>query len=84
MCIADAAQGDNIQDVRDRILGSLRSLPAFHDGQPAVSGTGEASSTVAVEPLMEISGVRSSWLTMARNLARCRSLPMPHKLTLDF
>ena len=31
------------------------------------------SSTVAAEPLMEVNGPRSSWLTMARNSARSRS-----------
>ena len=30
-------------------------------------------STVAAEPLMEVSGPRSSWLTMPRNSARSRS-----------
>ena len=39
----------------------------------AGSGTGAAFSTVAVEPLMEVSGARSSWLTMSRNSARSRS-----------
>ena len=32
-----------------------------------------APSTVAVEPLIAASGVRSSWLTMPRNSARIRS-----------
>ena len=32
-----------------------------------------ASSTVAVAPLMEVSGTRSSWLTMPRKSARMRS-----------
>ena len=32
-----------------------------------------ASSMVVAEPLMEVSGVRSSWLTMPRNSARSRS-----------
>ena len=33
----------------------------------------EPPITVAAEPLMEVSGARSSWLTMARNSARSRS-----------
>ena len=33
-----------------------------------------ASSMVVAEPLMEVSGVRSSWLTMPRNSARSRSI----------
>ena len=33
----------------------------------------DAPSRAAVEPLMEVSGIRSSWLTMARNSARWRS-----------
>ena len=33
----------------------------------------EARSTVAAEPLIEVSGARSSWLTMPRNSARMRS-----------
>ena len=32
-----------------------------------------APSAAAVEPLMEVSGTRSSWLTMPRNSARIRS-----------
>ena len=39
----------------------------------AWGGTGTAPSTVAVEPLIEVRGARSSWLTMPRNSARCRS-----------
>ena len=39
----------------------------------AWGGTGTAPSTVAVEPLIEVSGARSSWLTIPRNSARCRS-----------
>ena len=39
----------------------------------AGSSAGEAPSTVAAEPLMEVSGARSSWLTMPRNSARRRS-----------
>ena len=39
----------------------------------AGSRAGEAPSTVAAEPLMEVSGARSSWLTMPRNSARNRS-----------
>ena len=33
-------------------------------------------STVAVEPLMEVRGARSSWLTVARNSARSRSISL--------
>ena len=33
----------------------------------------EARSTVAAEPLIEVSGARNSWLTMPRNSARMRS-----------
>ena len=36
-------------------------------------GTGEAPSTVAVEPLIEVSGARNSWLNVSRNSARSRS-----------
>ena len=39
----------------------------------AWEGSVAASSTVAAEPLIEVSGARSSWLTMPRNSARCRS-----------
>ena len=39
----------------------------------ACGGTGTAPSTVAVEPLIEVRGARSSWLTIPRNSARCRS-----------
>ena len=39
----------------------------------AGSEAGEAPSAVAAEPLMEVSGTRSSWLTMPRNSARSRS-----------
>ena len=31
------------------------------------------SSRVVTEPLTEVSGIRSPWLTMARNSARIRS-----------
>ena len=34
----------------------------------------EARSAVAAEPLIEVSGARSSWLTMPRNSARMRSI----------
>ena len=37
-----------------------------------LSGDG-GSSRVVMEPLTEVSGVRSSWLTIARNSARSRS-----------
>ena len=39
----------------------------------AGSSSGVVLSTVATEPLMEVSGARSSWLTMLRNSARSRS-----------
>ena len=39
----------------------------------AWGGGGAAASTVAVEPLIEVSGARSSWLTIPRNADRCRS-----------
>ena len=39
----------------------------------AGSSPGEARSRVVVAPMMEVSGVRSSWLTMDRNSARSRS-----------
>ena len=39
----------------------------------AGSSSDAASSRVVTEPLMEVSGVRSSWLTMPRNSARSRS-----------
>ena len=39
----------------------------------AGSRTGDAPSTVAAEPLMALSGARSSWLTKPRNSARNRS-----------
>ena len=39
----------------------------------AGSRTREARSTVAVDPLIEVSGARSSWLTMLRNSACSRS-----------
>ena len=39
----------------------------------AGSSSEAASSRVSADPLMEVSGVRSSWLTMPRNSARSRS-----------
>ena len=39
----------------------------------ARSGARETPSTAVAEPLMALSGVRSSWLTMDRNSARWRS-----------
>ena len=40
----------------------------------AGSRSDTVSVSVAAEPLMEVSGVRSSWLTMPRNSARSRSI----------
>ena len=38
------------------------------------SSSDGVSSMVVAAPLMEVSGVRSSWLTIARNSARIRSI----------
>ena len=59
--------------ISPRMRSACSSMTRKNCSSSAVSGTGAAPSTVAVEPLMEISGVRSSWLTMARNPSRCRS-----------
>ena len=40
----------------------------------AGSRSAASSSSVTAEPLMEVSGSRSSWLTMPRNSARIRSI----------
>ena len=40
----------------------------------AAGSAGAAPSAAAAEPLMAASGARSSWLTMPRNCARCRSI----------
>ena len=59
--------------IRPRMWSACSSMTRKNCSISAGSGTVEALSTVAVEPLMDISGVRSSWLTMPRNSARRRS-----------
>ena len=62
---------------RSPIRLSMRSACASMMRKNCATSAGpkrrEARSTVAVEPLIEVSGARSPWLTMPRNSARMRS-----------
>ena len=60
--------------IMPRMRSAWSSMTRKNCSISAGSGAGEAPRTVAVEPLIEISGVRSSWLTMPRNSARMRSI----------
>ena len=60
--------------IRPRIWSACSSMTRKNCSISAGSAAGEAPSTVAVEPLIEMSGVRSSCLTMPRNSARSRSI----------
>ena len=60
--------------IRLRIWSACSSMTRKNCSISAGSAAGEAPSTVAVEPLIEMSGVRSSWLTIPRNSARSRSI----------
>ena len=61
--------------IRSRIRSSMwsawPSMMRKNCCTSAGSSTDDARSTAAAEPLMEVRGARSSWLTMARNSARC-------------
>ena len=50
------------------------SMMRWNARSSARSSARAGRSSVAVTPLMEMSGARSSWLTMARNFARRRSV----------
>ena len=62
---------------RSPIRLSMRSACSSMMRKNCVTSAGpkmrEARSTVAAEPLIEVSGARSSWLTRPRNSARMRS-----------
>ena len=58
--------------MRPRMWSACSSMIRKNCSISAGSGAGRAPSTVAVEPLMEVSGARSSWLTIPRNSARSR------------
>ncbi len=59
---------------RPRMWSACSSMTRKNCSISAGSGVVGSPSTVAVEPLMATSGVRSSWLTMPRNSARMRSI----------
>ena len=59
--------------IRPRMWSACWSMMRKNCTISAGSRPGEAPSTVAAEPLIEVSGARSSWLTMPRNSARSRS-----------
>ena len=59
--------------IRPRMWSACSSMIRKNCTISAGSRAGEAPRTVAAEPLMEVSGARSSWLTMPRNSARNRS-----------
>ena len=59
--------------IRARIASACSSTIRKNSRISAGSRSGLAFSTVAAEPLIEVSGARSSWLTMPRNSARRRS-----------
>ena len=59
--------------MRPRMWSACPSMMRKNWSISAWGGGGAAPSTVAVEPLIEVSGARSSWLTIPRNSDRCRS-----------
>ena len=59
--------------MRARMWSACSSMMRKNWSISAGSSAVEAPSTVAAEPLMEVSGARNSWLTMPRNSNRCRS-----------
>ena len=56
-----------------RISSTCSSMTRWNARTSAGSSFAEPPSSVAVEPLIAASGVRSSWLTSSRNSVRCRS-----------
>ena len=59
--------------IRLHMCSACSSMSRKNGSISAGGGTGEAPSTVAVEPRIEVSGIRNSWLTMSRNSDRKRS-----------
>ena len=59
--------------MRPRMWSACSSMMRKNSRISAGSSSGEAASTVVVEPLMEVSGARSSWLTRPKHSARWRS-----------
>ena len=59
--------------ISSRIRSVCASMIRWNWSVSAGFSAAEGSSRVVTEPLTEVSGVRSSWLTMPRNSARSRS-----------
>ena len=53
--------------MRPRMWSACSSMMRKNSRVSAGSNSGEAANTVVVEPLMEVSGARSSWLTKPKN-----------------
>ena len=60
--------------MRPRMWSVCSTMMRKNSRISARSSVDEVSSRVAAEPLIEVSGARSSWLTMSRNSARDRSI----------